>query len=225
MTNSDITIYPAAALFNGRETYFNQALVAGLEKKGYKTLFPQRDGFEFGNLNKVLSNKLPLNEVPSAVERIIYYLDMGVFVPNSHVVVANLDEPQDEGVLVELAHAKNLHKYNIGFRTDVRSPYGNSKDTFRGMHFFPGLYLCDTFISHYMPCKNLTQAKKEMQGLVDKIDSVIQKENFGSIKNHSESFLFSGIKDIHSEDGLNELVDRYINNKERLESYGPRIIQ
>jgi len=47
MKKSNITIYPAAALFNGRSTYFNQALVQGLEEKGYRTNFPQRDGFEF----------------------------------------------------------------------------------------------------------------------------------------------------------------------------------
>ncbi|MBS3087640.1 hypothetical protein J4226_03525 [Candidatus Pacearchaeota archaeon] len=225
MKKSDITIYPAAALFNGRSTYFNQALVAGLEEKGYKTNFPQRDGFEFGNLNKALMDKLPESEVPSAVEKIIYYLDMGIFVPQSHVILANLDEPQDEGVLVELAHAKNISRHNIGFRTDVRSPYGSSSDGFGGMHFFPGLYLCDTFIQHYMPCKTPQDAKTEMQGLVDKIDKEISPMEFSNIKPATDNILFSGIKDIHSLEGLRELVERYISNKDKLESYGPKIVR
>jgi len=225
MKRSDITIYPAAALFNGRSTYFNQALVQGLEKKGYKTNFPQRDGFEFGNLSKALMNKLPESEVPSAVEKIIYYLDMGVFIPQSHVVLANLDEPQDEGVLVELAHAKNIGRYTIGFRTDVRTPYGSDIDNFGGMHFFPGLYLCDTFIRHYMPCKTPEDAKSEMQGLLNKIDNQIFSLEFSPIKQTKNNILFSGIKDIHSPKGLKELVERYVSNKEKLESYGPKIIR
>jgi len=224
MKKEDITIYPAAALFNGRSTYFNQALVQGLEEKGYKTNFPQRDGFEFGNLNNALRNKLPESEVPSAVEKIIYYLDMGIFVPQSHVVLANLDEPQDEGVLVEMAHAKDISKYIIGFRTDVRSPYGSNSDTFGGMHFFPGLYSCDTFIRHHMSCKTTQDAKTEMQGLVDKIDKEISPMEFSRIKPVIDNILFSGIKDIHSPEGLNELVQRYVSNKDKLESYGPKIV-
>jgi len=69
-----ITVYPAAALFNGRETLFNFELVSLLEKKGYSSLFPQRDGFEFGRLNHFLENKVPKEELSDAVGQIIYYV-------------------------------------------------------------------------------------------------------------------------------------------------------
>ena len=108
MEKKNVSIYIAAALFNGRATFFNQALVEELEQRGYQTRFPQRDGFEFGDLHNALGEVLPELEIPSAVETIIYHLDMGVFIPQSNIVVANLDEPQDEGVLVELSHAKNI---------------------------------------------------------------------------------------------------------------------
>jgi hypothetical protein len=35
-------IYPAAALFNARETYFNSILVEKLENLGYRLIFPRR---------------------------------------------------------------------------------------------------------------------------------------------------------------------------------------
>jgi len=117
-----IRIYPAAALFSGRETAFNSHLVEGLENAGYKTNFPQRDGYEFGNLSKILSKNMEETKVDTAVQNIIYFLDMGVFLANSDVVLANLDEPLDEGVVVETAYAKMMGKFVIGLRTDVRSP-------------------------------------------------------------------------------------------------------
>src|SRR3989344_5444522 len=135
--NEQVSIYPAAALFNGRETIFNSLLVEGLEKLGYKTNFPQRDGFEFGDLSKTLDGKLLDREINTAAQNIIYYLDMGVFLPKSDVILANFDEPLDEGVIVEASYATLMGKFVIGLRTDVRSPYGSLEDAFRGMHFFP----------------------------------------------------------------------------------------
>ena len=128
----EIVIYLAAALFNGRETYFNSHLVEKLEERGYKTNFPQRDGFEFENLKKAFSNKLPPEQIGSAVQKVIYSLDMGKLVPQSDIVLANLDEPVDEGVVVEVSYAKLFGKFVIGMRTDVKSPYGSFSDELKG---------------------------------------------------------------------------------------------
>ena len=49
---SDSKLYIAAALFNSRETHFNIELVKQIEAKQYKTIFPQRDGFEYNLLAK-----------------------------------------------------------------------------------------------------------------------------------------------------------------------------
>ncbi len=81
-----IVIYPAAALFNARETYFNSRLVEKLEELGYKTNFPQRDGFEFGNLTKAFSGKIRADQINSAVQNVIYLLDMGIFIPKSDII-------------------------------------------------------------------------------------------------------------------------------------------
>lgn len=232
-----IIIYPAAALFNGRETNFNSQLVEGLEKIGYKTNFPQRDGFEFGNLTKSLSEKLQENQIGSAVQNVIYLLDMGVFLPKSDVILANLDEPLDEGVVVETSYAKLMGKFVIGLRTDVRSPYGMPTDNFGGMHFFP-VYQTDRFISHYMPSKTPKERKNQMNSLVKKIDSTIKDANISpqkTIPNYVSNnnpniqkildnawLLFNEIKDLHSKKGLEEITSRYMQNKERLEEIMPK---
>jgi nucleoside 2-deoxyribosyltransferase len=231
-----IIIYPAAALFNGRETHFNSQLVEGLEGLGYKTKFPQRDGFEFGNLTRALSGKLQQDQIGSAVQNVIYFLDMGVFVPTSDAVLANLDEPLDEGVVVEASYAKLMGKFVIGLRTDVRSPYGAPTDSFGGMHFFPA-YQASQFIFHYMPSKTPEERREQMVSLVQRIDNAIKNAGIthaDTIPEYARNnpnlqpilegadLLFSGIADIHSEEGLEEIASRYIKNQERLKEIGPK---
>ncbi|MCK5149565.1 nucleoside 2-deoxyribosyltransferase [Candidatus Pacearchaeota archaeon] len=231
-----IIIYPAAALFNGRETHFNSQLVEGLERFGYKTNFPQRDGFEFGNLTNALSGKLQQDQISSAVQNVIYFLDMGVFIPKSDVVLANFDEPLDEGVVVESSYAKLMGKFVIGLRTDIRSPYGAPNDNFGGMHFFPA-YQSHEFISHYMPSKTPEERESQMGFFIQRIHQLIQDTEISPqkvipnyVKNNPNLYpvlegaklLFDGIKDIHSEKGLEKIALRYIKNKKRLEEIGPK---
>ena len=233
-----IVIYPAAALFNGRETHFNSHLVEGLERIGYKTNFPQRDGFEFGNLTKALSGKLQQNQIGSAVQSAIYFLDMGVFVPKSDVVLANLDEPLDEGVVVEASYAKLMGKFVIGLRTDVRTPYGTPNENFGGMHFFPA-YQSHQFLSHYMGSKTPEERGEQMSSLVQRIHSTIREAEIShqeSIPDYAKNnpnlqpilegadLLFTGIDDIHSDNGFEEIASRYIHNKKRLEEIGPKLL-
>jgi len=229
-------IYPAAALFNGREAYFNSELVEGLEGIGYKTNFPQRDGFEFGNLTKALSGKLPEDKVGSAVQDVIYFLDMGVFIPKSDIILANFDEPLDEGVVVEASYAKLIGKFIIGLRTDIRSPYGASDGNFGGMHFFPA-YQTHQFLLDYMPSRTPAERNEQMSSLVQKIHSTISKAGISHqetipdyVKDNpnlqpifeSADLLFGGIKDIHSDAGLEEIASRYVQNQKRLKEIGPK---
>lgn len=228
-------LYPAAALFNARETLFNSMLVSELEKKGFSSYLPQRDGFEFGNLQKALSVRLTPEETGYAVQDIIYFLDVGFFVPKSDIILANLDEPIDEGVVVESSYGKLLGKYIIGFRTDVRTPYGTSLEPLKGMHFFPA-YQCNEVIFHYMPCRNMTESNEGIKSLADKVEHSIANIDAEAMEPSNTHFipqfsrisqaagiLFSGIKDIHSDSGLEEIVSRYIANKDKLASARPKI--
>jgi len=225
-----IRIYTAAALFSGRETFFNINLANLLEERGYLTDLPQKDGFEFGNLEKFLNEKLSPEEISSAIKNIIYFLDVGFFIPRSDIIVSNLDEPIDEGVAVEITYGRTMGKYVVGFRTDVRSPYGNISDSFGGMHFFPA-FQCNKFILHSMRCKNIQEADEQFKSLADKIDDCIQGariiprrklDNYVSENPYvlniisGANILFKGIDEIHSEEGIIEICNRYINNKNGL---------
>ncbi len=83
-------------------------------------------------------------------------------------MVANLDEPIDEGMVVEISYAHLIGKPVLGFRTDIRSPYGDKPDPLGGIHFFVA-YQCDDFISQYMPSKKSKDADQEMINLVDQL--------------------------------------------------------
>jgi len=222
-------IYFASALFNGREAGFNSLIAEKLEDLGYEVILPQRNGFEFGRLTEALSAKLPEEEIGPAVQKIIYLLDMGIFVPKSDVVLAILDEPLDEGMVVEISYARMMNKLVIGTRTDVRSPYGLLSDPLMGMHFFPA-YQCDIFIRHYMPNKTPEERRKQMANLLEKIDNAIK---MFSAKEHREvdpeverasELLFYGLKDIHSEESLEIIVSRYLEHKEELKKIGPILL-
>lgn len=229
-------IYPAAALFNARETYFNSILVEKLENMGYKTNFPQRDGFEFGNLKEALRGMIPTSQINSAVSNVIYYLDMGVLLKGSDVILANLDEPLDEGVVVEASYGKLMGKFVIGLRTDLRSPYGRPDDDYGAMHFFPA-YQTHRFISHYMPSRTPEDREAQMDALALKIHDIIVEAEVSHnelIKDYvrdnpnlqpvfeGAELLFHGIDDIHSISGLETIASRYIENKKRLEEIGPK---
>lgn len=234
----NITIYPAAALFSGRETLFNIHVVDGLEARGYTTLLPQRDGFEFVALNEHLQRRIEPSQVEGAVQRIIYLLDMGLFIPKSDVIVANLDEPQDEGVMIELAHARHLGKVNVGYRTDVRTPYGSSQHPLRGIHFFPA-FQCDYFVPHFVPAKSGRGAQIEIDGLVEKIHEAIvdsgvkpgrevphyslQEPRTRRIVNYA-GLLFNDLEDLHSPEGLDQIAQRYAEYKDLISEVSPAII-
>lgn len=234
--HSETVIYPAAALFNARETYFNSILVEKLENLGYKANFPQRDGFEFGNLKEAFNGMIPASQINSAVSNVIYYLDMGVFLKGSDVILANLDEPLDEGVVVEASYGKLMGKFVIGLRTDQRSPYGRPDDYYGAMHFFP-VHQTHRFISHYMPSRTPEEREDQMDVLVKKIDEIIREYDIShqelipdyardnpNLKPVFEGadLLFQDVDDIHSPEGLETIASRYIENRNKLEEIGPK---
>ena len=79
--------------------------------------------------------------------------------------MSNWDEPIDPGNLVEVMFAKMLNKPVIGYRTEMRTPYGTQADNHVGMHFFC-YFPCDKFIS--IP-NDFMRDKKEGHSVLDKI--------------------------------------------------------
>ena len=75
-------------------------------------------------------------------------IDIGKFIFDSDVILANMDEPVDPGVVIECMVAKEMGKPVVQYRTDSRGPYGGLGDFNKGMHQFP-LFLADSWI--YVP--------------------------------------------------------------------------
>jgi nucleoside 2-deoxyribosyltransferase len=225
------TVYAAGALFSARETFFNINLVDRLEKeKNLRVFLPQRDGFQFEKLYAALKKRLPENEIATALQTIIYYLDIGYFIPNSDFIIANLDEPIDEGVVVEICYAKIMGKKVIGLRTDVRSPYGNLSDSLGGMHFFPA-YQCDYFLTSFTLGENISAAGDEITAMSDKIAEIINNTDTASSNQNppvlnsiphiskiieGARLLFESVDDIHSPEGLDKVAKRYMKHKDVL---------
>ncbi|MDO8517419.1 MAG: nucleoside 2-deoxyribosyltransferase [Nanoarchaeota archaeon] len=235
MNPKESIIYFAASLFNGRESYFNSHLTALLEKRFEKINLPQREGFEFGNLNKELVKFMPQEEASSALKKIIYLYDLGKMELNSDLILANLDEPLDPGVDIELCFGKEINIPRIGFRTDVRPVYGTLDDETRGGHFFP-IYQCDSFIHHAMPCKTLEEANSNLEQLANKIEKAVlftEKTNkrilspSPNAKNimTRANYLFSMPHDVHSEQGLKTISQRYFDSKDEIDLILPKIIR
>lgn len=224
---ADTKLYIAAALFNSRETRFNIEFVKQIENLKYKTIFPQRDGFEYKFLAKTTEKFLPPDKIAQSVRDLIYLLDMGVFIPESDIVIANLDEPLDEGVIVEMTYAHLMGKPVIGFRTDVRTPFGLDQGL-GGMHAFVALQ-CDYLIIQHPSSANATEADLSIKKLAQQIDRTIQSAAFTKItKAPEDAFanpkaarviqlarkIIGDPSKIHSDEGLNAAVKRLIANKQ-----------
>ena len=180
------TIYFAAALFNSRELVMNCVIEEELTKKGYRVFLPQRDGFEFGKLSQVLNSLLDTTDVNPATEDIIYILDMGWGLQISDIAISNYDEPCDPGVIVEMCYAMfACNKRVIGYRTDVRAPYGPFLSELGGQHFFPA-YNTQTMIMHFVPSgpgSSLSTTINSIKILADLISTQADKEVSGKCHN------------------------------------------
>lgn len=232
---NNIVIYNVASMFNGRERCFNSQLTKSLENFGYEVILPQRDGFTYSILTESFAKLLPEERVSTAVRTVIYYLDMGLFIPKCDVVVSNLDDPIDEGVNIEMAYSKIMDKLTIGFRTDVRTPYGSNNDKLKGLMFFPA-FQNDVMIYHDMLAGD--DVEEYIKSLAGNIHNEISKrnirhnelpENFMNNRTietilRGAEILFKDVKDIHSEDGINDISDRYVRNIDQLETVWPKII-
>lgn len=233
-----LIIYFAAALFNGPDKQFNIRLATELERKGYNVFLPQRDGYEFASLDSALSEVLLQEEVAGARQTIIRLLDLGIFVPRSNIVLVRLDEPLDPGADVETVRSRLMGKAVVGFRTDVRSPYGLLSEPLGGMHFFLAAE-CFAFVSYHMFCRSVAEAEREFKILVNKIlvaiETALEKARVDrghfSVRNENNQLmkqaelLFEGIfPNIHSPKALAEIACRYKKHREGFRTLFPVVI-
>lgn len=227
--SSHLKIYMAASLFNERETSFNLELAKNLERKGYQVILPQRDGFEYVALTNQIDRHVQ-HGARALAANTIYLLDMGKYIPESDVVVANLDQPIDEGVVVEITYAHLIGKPVVGVRTDLRSPYNGDQELFGGVHSFVSYQTNAIAMQHQvirnsedeqLALNNLTNTIIQKIGMIQpqkskKLPSyVLSNPNVANLIEAS-NLLFTDIADIHSEDGIKEVVSRVVRNQSKL---------
>lgn len=232
------TLYHAAALFNAREKAFNIELTRSLEQAGYRVLLPQRDGFEFVRLDEALARHLPPAEVPEATRQIIYLLDVGWFVAQSDAVVANLDEPVDEGVVVEITRARGMGKPVLCFRTDDRSPFGSPADDIGGVHFFVSNQ-CDSLIRTRDEMAGVPQAAGRIEALRERLDAALASPGRAARRaghgaqgptgddaavTAAARLLFHGLERVNSPQAIRTVVRRYLQNRQALRELAPTVL-
>jgi hypothetical protein len=187
-------------------------------------ILPQRDGFEFRTLAKKLSERSGGN-ISNDLYALIYLLDMGYFIPKVDDILANYDEPIDEGVVVETTFGRSIGKKVTGFRTDSRAPFGDISTVFKGMHSFP-VFQCDTmlFYSEKFNSKSMDFLAAKIHEIINSYDykkTEIPPQYTGLISLSSK--LFDGI-DIRSRSGIDRLVKRYTELKPEIDIYVPKTI-
>jgi hypothetical protein len=90
------------------------------------------------------------------------------------VCLANLDEPLDPGVLIEIMVAKQQGIPTIGYRCDSRTPFGAAQSWNNGMHFFP-LFQCDYFIDiQNVNTSCFEDSDKLLSDIVSQIDDLLK---------------------------------------------------
>ncbi len=205
MMKENITCYFAASLFSTRDRLFNRRLCEQIESNGVTCILPQRDGFEFSILGKIL-DKSELEQ--GILQELIYLLDIGVLLPKSDIVLAVLDEPMDEGVIVEICYAKMLGIPVIGVRTDSKAPFGEKEDKFGGGHFFP-IFQCTRMIFNYDDnVEEITNRFiNHLQRIVPKPENHCIPEPYVLIKKKAD-IIFNNITKYNNEDSIKIIVQR-----------------
>ena len=179
------------------------------------------------------------NSDPTLAEEVAryvpYYLDLGYFMSRSIAIVANLDDPIDTGMVVEIAYSTICNIPVIGVRTDLRSPLGNVEDVI-GINPFP-VEQCDCYIKAYPPTGNYDDVFKKTDFIIRKVDEKLKewipKKKNNMTENDNPIFknlvkgaeiLFSDIDDIHTQDNMIKIAQRFAGNKEFLLSIAPELV-
>jgi len=250
-------IYMAAGLFNIEtnmvNAYFTKQLEEfyskkPLEKDGkeipVQCYLPQRDGFEVGKIAGFIASAghiLPPGSKVTASEVVMYvpyYLDLGYFMSNAVAVVANLDEPIDNGLMVEIAYAKLCNIPVIGLRTDLRTPLGQRTDILSINPFI--IEQCDCFIWSETPPGDLDTVMSHTDKIIAELEKRIRKwvgdESKGNEMRESDNTIFKNIikgsdllfgdleGDIHTDENMTKIVKSFVKNAPFLMQIAPELV-
>jgi nucleoside 2-deoxyribosyltransferase len=233
-------IYLASGIFNINTNIYNAYLAKQLEARGYNCFLPQRDGFEVANYFIFLeaAREYFSEEEASIISHYVpYYLDLGYFMSRSIATVANIDEPVDLGMVVEIAYARFCNIPVIGLRTDLRSPLGNATDVI-GINPFP-VEQCDCYIKADTPTGGYDEIIEATNVIIDKIEEKLRewiarkKSNMTEndnpiikdiIKGSDILFTDLDMNEIHTKESMKEIAERFIENKKFFLANAPELV-
>ena len=121
--NATPRVYCAGPLFNDGERAEMAEIAACLERAGFSTFLPQRDGLEFAKLKPALHARgLGDREASLVLARAVFSLDTFELLNRADAVVVNLNgRVPDEGAVVEAALAWHSGKALVLYKKDARS--------------------------------------------------------------------------------------------------------
>ncbi|OGB92068.1 MAG: hypothetical protein A2Z31_00435, partial [candidate division NC10 bacterium RBG_16_65_8] len=116
-------IYCAGPLFNRAEQAEMAEIAIGLEKAGFRTFLPQRDGVVFAEVRReLLRSGYDDSEAGRMAQRAIFWLDAYEVVRDCQGLVANLNgRVPDEGAVAEASMAWMAGKSVVLYKSDSRS--------------------------------------------------------------------------------------------------------
>lgn len=119
-------VYIASPLFNPKEREENQEIADILEKEGYSTFLPQRDGFLYVELLKQIQKQgCALQEAEKIALNLVAHLDVHLVCEVCDATVLNLNgRVPDEGAVSEGALCFRSEKPLVIYKQDDRSLVG-----------------------------------------------------------------------------------------------------
>ncbi|MEE9456834.1 MAG: nucleoside 2-deoxyribosyltransferase [bacterium] len=123
MAKKGRTIYCAGPLFNELERKEMKRISDSLEKAGFRTFLPQRDGLRLNELLKVaMGSTYNLSDIIFVFQKAIFELDAYQVLKKCDGLVLNINgRVPDEGAIVEGAWAWLANKPLIIYKSDERS--------------------------------------------------------------------------------------------------------
>ena len=125
MSNKKLRVYCSGPLFCPEELATMRSISNVLEKSGYETFLPQRDGVEafvMNSVDGVIANAWLARPFNRIVNRAVFSLDVYEIIERCEAFVFNMNgRVPDEGGVVELAMAYATGKPIVIYKNDVRS--------------------------------------------------------------------------------------------------------
>ncbi|MFC1889780.1 nucleoside 2-deoxyribosyltransferase [Thermodesulfobacteriota bacterium] len=139
MPEKKARVYCSGPLFNEKEREEMQEIADALEKAGFETFLPHRDGLEFTPLAQVLEGMGVGHEDALRLwDHAIFALDVYQVTRGCDAVIVNLNgRVPDEGAVVEAALAWSADRVVVGYKSDLRTLcFGNDNAMVTGLFDF-----------------------------------------------------------------------------------------